>query len=40
MKINKLHNKVTEPHKPLGKKIFTPVIESCDLNKWNNVENL
>jgi hypothetical protein len=24
----------------LGKKIFTPVMGSCDLKKWNKVENL
>jgi len=23
---------------PLGKKIFTPVMGSCDLKKWNKVE--
>jgi hypothetical protein len=25
---------------PLGKKIFTPVMGSCDLKKWNKVENI
>ncbi len=24
---------------PLGKKIFTPKMGSCDLGKWNKVEN-
>jgi hypothetical protein len=24
---------------PLGKKIFTPKMGSCDLNKWDRVEN-
>ena len=25
---------------PLGKKIFTPKMGSCDLDKWNKVEGL
>jgi hypothetical protein len=25
---------------PLGKKIFTPRLGSCPLEKWNKVENL
>ncbi len=25
---------------PLGKKIFTPKMGSCDLGKWNKVEGL
>jgi len=25
---------------PLGKKIFTPMMGSCDLKKWNKVENI
>lgn len=25
---------------PLGKKIFTPKMGSCDLGKWNRVENI
>lgn len=25
---------------PLGKKIFTPKMGSCDLGKWNTVENI
>lgn len=25
---------------PIGKKIFTPVMGSCDLKKWNKVENI
>lgn len=23
---------------PIGKKIFTPIMGSCDLNKWSKVE--
>ena len=23
---------------PLGKKIFTPKIDSCDLGKWNHIK--
>ncbi len=25
---------------PLGKKIFTPKMGSCDLSKWNKVEGI
>jgi len=25
---------------PIGKKIFTPKLGTCDLNKWDNVEGL
>jgi hypothetical protein len=25
---------------PLGKKIFTPKMGSCDLGKWNKIEGL
>jgi len=25
---------------PLGKKIFTPKMGSCDLGKWNKIEEL
>lgn len=25
---------------PIGKKIFTPKMGSCDLGKWNKVEGL
>jgi hypothetical protein len=25
---------------PIGKKIFTPKLGTCDLHKWDNVEGL
>lgn len=25
---------------PIGKKIFTPKLGTCDLKKWNNIEGL